>query len=84
MADPVLSARGQLAAATRWARPGERQRASETARHCLRERFARRLDPDLSDAEREAAVDGMIRAHTARMRLGKALKSRTTSAPRAS
>jgi hypothetical protein len=74
--DPIIEAkrrvlRARIAAAERWARTPDRVAATAPARHGLRARFEREVDPDgaLSEAERLRRADQLLRAHMMRMSL---------------
>lgn len=72
MTDPYISAARSYAAKSRWSRPGERQRASETAKRALRERFAKDLPDDLDPGEREVLIDAAVDRHASMMRMHRA------------
>lgn len=81
--DPdVARVRAKIAAQSRWSDPAARVEQSEASRRALRERFARKVDPDgeLSPDERAKLVDSAIRAHVNRMvaaRLNKTRRKRS-------
>lgn len=72
----------QIAANTRWSRPGERRAASERAGRSLYARFEKQIDQEATEAgrhlaagERAALVESRLKAHMAGLSL-KAAKGR--------
>ena len=77
--DPdVARVRAKVAAQSRWSDPAARAKQSEASRRALRERFARKVDPngELSPDERAKLVDSAIRAHVNRMVAARLSKTR--------
>lgn len=64
-----LSARGRVAAHTRWAHETDRTEATAPARRGLMAKFEREVDPEgrLTEAERTRRAESLFNAHMARL-----------------